>query len=308
MTIGITSWVWIIPILLIIGVIAMKMSDEDKKKLNPFSATSIGEFIENIFGIVILAVAGSVYLLVWIAGILIVLAFVDWFSGGFIDRGVETAVATVRGEALPKRPGADCDFNEKLDDRGNKIGNDWMSATICKNDKQFMFFMPKGQRPEVQYRDTDDVVVNTRDIASFIQIEGTWGKPGGMPNLYRLYVQPGQNGFAQAGIDSITIAIRASDNRPKETTKSETRKASEAQCTGIYADLKGCKSITFKSNQTYTRSAKPNECLVADPHELVKSTSLGNDEYRYTSYRTGSTVKFFDLPIGETFYTFTCRP
>lgn len=202
-------WIWVIPLVLVGVAFVLRSSISKKNKVRPFASSGVGGFIESILGsagvVVVVGVVavGALFVFFVVAGI------ADMVTGGKVQDTIDTSVAVVRGEPLPRRPSMDCDFEEKLKARRHTLSAEWISATICKNDRQFKFFVPSGKMPEVQYRDKTDVVLSSRHISEFVEIEPTWGKPGGTPNLYRMYVTPGNNGFAKASVDSVTLAIRA---------------------------------------------------------------------------------------------------
>lgn len=81
----------------------------------------------------------------------------------------------------------------------------------------------------------------------------------------------------------------------------------ESSCDEGYASLKGCKKITLKGEATYQRTALKGVCLSYSPKDLVKREDLGGSTYRFSAARSGEVVvHFFDLPLGETFDSFTC--
>ena len=203
---GTAVFLWVVIIAL--GALILRKNSNSKPKVNAFVSGGIGGFLETTVFVVLAILVVSV-------ASLLALGVSDALTGGKVQQKIDTAVATVRGEPLPKRAyaGAECDLEEKLNARNNRIPTEWITFTLCKDDGQFLFFVPKGTVPEIDYRDRSDRVLDSRPIADFVRIDATYGQPGGMPDLYRMFIPQGQggsvNGFQSAVIDSVTFDIRA---------------------------------------------------------------------------------------------------
>jgi hypothetical protein len=202
-------------IILVIGVIIWQKNSPNKPKHNAFVSGGVGGFIENIVGTAGYAIIIGVVAIGALFGLIILLAIGDVATDGTVQRWIDTGVAVKRGEPLPKRAynGEECDFKDKLEARNNRIPTEWITITICKDDSTFLFFVPKGTVPEIDYRDRNDRVLTSRPIADFVRIDATYGKPGGMPDLYMLYIPQSPeglpNGFRSASLGSVTFDIRA---------------------------------------------------------------------------------------------------
>lgn len=211
----ISRWFWLIVFSIIAGLFLISKRSGTKPKVRAYASTGIGGSVENIFGSVIILGGIVVYAFLILGALLIALGIADAVTGGKVQGTIDTAVAVARGEPLPKRAhrGAECDFKEKLDARRGRIDEEWIAVTICKDDEPFLFFVPSGTEPEIEYRDKTDRVLDSRPIGDFVQWEATWGQPGGMPDLYRLFIpdHPNDrfNGFKAAFLDSVTFEIRA---------------------------------------------------------------------------------------------------
>jgi hypothetical protein len=192
----------------IIILVLVKIFSPNKSKGKSSSSWSVGGSIETIVGSAGVAVIFAVVAFGALFAIVIVAGIADAVTDGKVQQTIDSTVAVVRGEPLPKRAysGEQCDFKDKLEARNNRLSNQWIAATICKDDTQFMVFVPTGTEPQIEYRNTDDRVLTSRPVTDFVAIEHTWGLPGGMPNLYRIQVR---DGFTAAALDSVTFAIRA---------------------------------------------------------------------------------------------------
>lgn len=176
------------------------------------SGTSgVGHFVQTVTGSAALLFVFGIMAIVLFVVMIIVAGIADALTGGKVQQTIDTTVAVARNEPLPERPftGEACDFEDKLDERRSRLPTQWIAATICKDDGQFLVFTPRGTVPEIDYRNRNDRVLTSRPVSDFVQVESMYGKPGGMPDLYRLYIPAGQNGFEEASLDSVTFEIRA---------------------------------------------------------------------------------------------------
>jgi hypothetical protein len=204
------NWKWTLAIVIAL-ILLIKAILPSKPKVNAFVSGGVGGFIETTSIVLFLLIVVAVVSLIG-------LGITDAFTDGKVQQQVGNVVAIARGEPLPERAhnGDECDFKDKLEAHNNRIPTEWFTITICKDDSKFLFFVPKGTVPEIDYRDRSDRVLDSRPIADFVRIDATYGKPGGMPDLYMLYIPQGQgsslNGFQSASLDSVTFDIRARRN------------------------------------------------------------------------------------------------
>lgn len=197
------------------GFLLLRSKSSDQKKVKTFASSGVGGFIETLVGSAGMAIIFGVVGLGVIIGIFVIAGIADSVTGGKVQQQIDTGVAIMRGESLPNRTvdGVQCDFKRKLDARRNTISTAWIAVTICKDDGQFLVFVPSGTQPEIDFRDRDDRVLTSHPITDYVRIEHTYGQPGGMPNLYRVFIpansQGFANGFNKAFRDAVTFEIRA---------------------------------------------------------------------------------------------------
>ena len=249
-----------------------------------------------------------------------IMVIIDWATNGTFQQHINNADALLRGKPLPTvdYAGDECDLAEKLDLLGNKLSRQWVEITLCKDDEPFGFYVPSGTQPEIEYRDDDDRVLNSRPISSFVEMEYSWGKPGGMPNLYKFGI-PRQNGFDNAAMDSVTFLIRAaggtsSTPQPQSNSTSSTQERTEAtnvtDCSGNYKLLRNCVVVTFGENEKYTRTAPDGGCIMADYEKGAERTtqriSLGDKQHQYNPHSPKVTMWFYDVDIGQTSFGAEC--
>ncbi len=203
-------WILIIPLILIAAIGVVKTMPRERTSLR--DDASFAESIMIIVGTFLIAGGYAGKAVVAAIALLIVTAIADAVTGGRVQSGIDTAVAVATGQDLPTRPSAECDFAKRLGERGNRISEQWMPATICRTDDWLGFYAPRGTTPEVRYRDASDVVLSGIPVDSFVWIRNSQELGNGGPDIWRIDVTPGRNGFDAASIDSVELAIRARRN------------------------------------------------------------------------------------------------
>jgi hypothetical protein len=313
----INHWKWTVPTtVVVLWLVWSKFFS--KKTIRPFATTGIGGLIESTFGGAVVAGTIGIVALGALLGIFIITGIADAVTGGKVQEQIDTAVAIVKNEPLPKRAyrGIECNFEEVLDARQNKIGPQWVPVTICVDDEDYLFFTQPGQTPEISYRNTNDQLLTSQPVTNFVGIESLWGKPGGMPNLYRLSVQKNHSGFDAIHLKSVELMIRGSSKTTKPVVHQQTTHALPSAttthpantilpCDKQWKNLQNCEKVHFKTNESHHRSNPSAGCPIADDIDKVSYKPVG-DGYRYTAKKAGSTIYFFDLSPGETFNGFTC--
>jgi len=315
---GNAVYVWII--LGLVGLLILKSLFSDKKKEKGSVVSSIGSFFQMIFGSLGLTIifgsvaAGMLLVIIIVAGI------ADGMTDGKVQQQINNVVAIARNEPLPTvdYAGDECDLAEKLDLLGNTLSRQWVEITLCKDDGPFAVFVPAGTKPQIEYIDEDDRVLNSRPIQSFVEMEYSWGKPGGMPNLYRFGIPRSNNGFDTALRDSVTFLIRAAEDTSsitqpqlgqtsatEETTRPQLKDAPPGEpCEGVFKDLKGCESIVFGRNEKRDHEPPIAFCSVGDGP--ISMEDIGDGEYRWTPNSENVRGRVFSLKVGESFGGFTC--
>jgi len=212
----ITNWFWLI-ILLCVMVGFMIWRAATKKPKVPTSTSSGGGFIEKFLFVSI--IGGLAYvvikLLVPAAAIVggLVIMTGNAFTDGEFEHKVDKVYAIVTGQPVPDRGyrGPECDFKDILEARKHRIDEAWIPVTICKDDTQFGLYVPTGTKPQIEYRDAGDRVLNALPVTDFVEIVHTYGSPGGTLNRYHLNIPAYENGFDEAFVDSVAFRIRAVD-------------------------------------------------------------------------------------------------
>ena len=310
---GNAIYAWVI--LGVVGLLLLK-SLLSKKKGSGSAVSSIGDFFSMIFGSIGLVIIFGTLAVAALFVIIIVAGVADGMTGGKVQQQINNTVAIARGEPLPSvdYAGDECDLAEKLDQLGNTLSRQWVEVTLCKDDEPFSVFVPGGTKPEIEYRDKGDRVLNSRPIQSFVEMEYSWGKPGGMPNKYTLSI-PRNSGFDTALIDSVTFEIRAaggaySTPQPQSDSTPSTQERTEAtnvnDCSGKYQLLANCKVVVFGRNEHLTRSAPIGGCLMADPENGAKRIHLGGNQYQYIPYYEGVKMWFYEIEAGQTIFGVKC--
>jgi len=304
---GNAIYVWVI--LGIVGLLLLKSLFSDKKK----------EKVHKVDKVALVIVLIPVSIVV-IFGLIIVAGIVDGIWEGKAQQQINNLDALLRGKPLPTVDynGNECDLAEKLDLLGNKLSRQWVEITLCKDDEPFGFYVPSGTQPEIEYRDDDDRVLNSLPISSFVEMEYSWGKPGGMPNLYKFGI-PRQNGFDNAAMDSVTFLVRAaggtsSTPQPQSNSTSSTQERTEAtnvtDCSGNYKLLRNCVVVTFGENEKYTRTAPDGGCIMADYEKGAERTTqrirLSDNRHQYNPYSPRVTMWFYEIDTGQTVFGVEC--
>jgi hypothetical protein len=247
---------------------------------------------------------------------IVVAGIADGMTGGKVQQQINNTVAIVRGEPLPTvdYAGDECDLAEKLDLLRNTLSRQWVEVTLCKDDEPFSVWVPAGTKPEIEYRDEDDRVLNSRPISSFVEMEYSWGKPGGMPNKYKFSI-PRQNGFDTALRDSVTFLIRAAggtsstpqpQSGPTPSTQERTEATNVTDCSRKYKLLPNCVVVVFGENEKYTRSEPAGKCLMADPGPSAELIRLGGNKYQYNPYSPGAKMWFYEIDDGQSIFGVEC--
>jgi hypothetical protein len=306
-------YAWVI--LGIVGLLLLR-SLFSKKKEKGSVVSSIRSFFQMIFGslgltIIFGSVAAGVLLV-----IIIVAGIADGMTDGKVQQQINNVVAIARNEPLPTvdYAGNECDLVEKLDRLGNTLSRQWVEVTLCKDDVPFSVFVPRGTEPEIKYRDQNDEVLTDRSVKSFVEVEYRWGKPGGMPNLYKLSI-PRNNGFDTALRDSVTFLVRAaggtsSTPQPQSGLTLSTQERTEAinvtSCSGKNNLLPNCVVVLFGENEKYTRSQPVGKCLMADPGPSAELIRLGGEKYQYNPYSPGAKMWFYEIDDGQSIFGVKC--
>jgi hypothetical protein len=299
-----------------------------KKNVRPFATTGVGGLIESTFGGAVVAGIIGIVGIGALFGIFIFAGVTDAVTGGKVQEQIDTAVAIVKNEPLPKRTyrGIECNFEEVLDARQNKIGSQWVPVTVCKDDEYFLFFTLPGQKPEISYRDAADQLLNSRPVTDFVEIESLWGKPGGMPNLYRLSVQKNQSGFTANHLNSVALMIRGSSKTTESVAFQQTSSMlapvvkstcpageyAQAQSSGVLVD---CETVTlYKNGSPSSHDMGADYCIYASNADSVRietidANSNGIPESMLLHHRSDSleaTSVVYRLKVGRTFRNNTC--
>jgi len=317
----ITSWFWlIVPIFIGAGYYIWRFVTSDKKQVKPFASSGVGGFIESIVGSTGMVAIFGVLVISVLAAIAMVLAFANEQTDGGVQQIVDKGRAIARGEPLPTRDQArdECDFKETLDARNGRLSTQWIAITLCESDNQFLVFVPEGTKPEIEFRDRDDRVLNSRAVSDFVRVEYMLGKPGGMKNLYRLFVPQHYNGFKDTSYDAVAFDIRAASTTaesmsftpeahtvtPREPELTDVTDTSE--CTGVFKDLTGCTRIVFGRNEKFDHRPPKGYCSAGNG--LITGTSLndGNTVTRWTGNADNVVGHVFAVKLGESFQDFTC--
>jgi len=300
---GNTIYVWVI--LGLVSLLLLKSLFSKKKekvhKIDKFALTILVVFAAPVIAVVLIIIAG----------------LVDWVTNGSVQQQINNAEAVIRGERRPTvdYAGDECDLEERLDLLRNTLSRQWVEITLCKDDGPFSVFVPSGTKPRIEYRDKGDRVLSSRPISSFVEMEYSWGKPGGMPNLYRFSIPRSNNGFDTALRDSVTFEIRAAEGtssttQPQSVPTPSTEERAEAtnvkDCNGKYKVLSNCKVVTFAENEHLTRSTPVGGCLMADPKDGAKRIHLGGNQYQYTPYHSGVKMWFYEIDQGQTIFGVKC--
>jgi len=245
------------------------------------------------------------------------MVIIDWATNGTFQQHINNADALLRGKPLPTVDynGNECDIEDRLDRLGNILSGQWVEITLCKDDGPFSIWVPLGTKLEIKYRDGDDRVLNSRPISSFVEMEYSWGKPGGMPGKYKLSIPRSKNGFDEALRDSVTFLVRAaggtsSTPQPQSNSTPSTQERTEAtnvnDCSGKYQLLANCKVVVFGRNEHLTRSAPIGGCLMADPENGAHRIHLGGNQYQYIPRYEGVKMWFYEIEAGQTIFGVKC--
>ena len=99
---------------------------------------------------------------------------------------------------------------------------------------------------------------------------------------------------------AIAAAEAESARLVQETVEANRTQAVGQPCAGRWTGLKDCESVTFGVHTKYDRTAKVGECLMVDPPNAATRTHLGGNDWRYVPHNARTTIRFFDLPVGQT--------
>ena len=109
----------------------------------------------------------------------------------------------------------------------------------------------------------------------------------------------------RARLDAETQAIE--EEKARIALANRTDAANQAKCRGPWKNALNCVSIQFAPNEKYDRAQAPGTCLRIDPGNAVTWTEIGPNEWRFVPTYDYASVRFYDLPVGETLHRFTCR-
>jgi len=297
-------------------------AQQREKTVRPFASTSIGGQIENIFGGIVVVGIITIVGIGALLGIFIILGVTDAVTDGKVQEKIDTAVSIVKNEPLPRRSyrGSECNFKEVLETNNGRLSSRWVRMTLCKKDNGFLVFVPSGQKPEIKFRNPGDTLLSPYTVSDFIRAEHTWGKPGGMPNLWSLFIAKNTNGFISANLDSVELIIRSSNPQTANavhnsqkldqgTLRTAVRGSPCSTVRGKFKTLTAeneCRVVTFKRNEKYYFAGKEEYCPRAAPGDAGSWVHLGGTQYNFIPHHSGVTVTFYLQKKGHTFMGNLC--